>query len=223
MSLRILFADDDPIVRSAITNSLNAHPDVDSVMAAENGMRAIEMLRSKPVDVALLDVDMPRLDGISTAAHIAKIHPSVSIVMFTSSEHDNSLGRALKAGAKGFLTKDTPINQVVEILQRVQQGEDVLSPRPTAVLIDSMRRQLQEQADTEFDDIVSGMPSYLVAVLDRLIAAKTNKEIGEELKLSDSTVKSYSSRIYADTGCRNRSALAVRALRSGYSPRSYSR
>ena len=221
MALRVLFADDDDIIRHAIGKSLEAHPQIDLVAAVEDGVRALDALVSESVDIALLDVRMPRLDGIATAEHIHADYPGVTVVMFTTFEQKSALGRALAAGAKGFLTKDIPIDELVDALYRAQAGENVMSAKPTTVLVDSMRNIARNwQRDQEFLDTVESLPSHLVAILDRLVVAKSYREIANDLEITENTVRSYATKIYAVTQCRNRGALTVRAMQAGYQPAS---
>ena len=218
MVLRVLFADDDPIVLRAVSKSLEIRPEIELIASVTNGREALDILANRrDVDIALLDVDMPRLDGVSTAKEITRLYPGVTVVMFTAFEHDEALGRALMAGAKGFLTKDIPIQELVDALERAHRGEDVVSSRPTSVLVKSMRRTLQDH-DEEFQEAINAIPQHLVRVFDGLILAKSNREIAKDLNLQENTVKSYVSDVYALMGCRTRSALAVRALQAGYQP-----
>ncbi|MCI2178415.1 MAG: response regulator transcription factor [Ancrocorticia sp.] len=219
MALRVLFADDDPIIRGAISRSLEAHPEVELIASVADGIQALEVLGKRHVQIALLDVRMPRLDGVETAEVIRKLYPDVTVVMFTSFEQKSALGRALAAGAKGFLTKDIPINELVRELYRAYQGEDVISPKPTSVLVDTMRNSAQHwREDQDFIRKVEDLPSYLAPILDRLVMAHSYREIAVELELKESTVRSYATQVYTLTGCKNRAELAVRAMRAGYQP-----
>lgn len=121
-ALRLLLADDDPVFTAAMADLLGAREDVDLVGVVADGAAALEVLEDSEVDVALLDVDMPVLDGIATARRIARSRPQLRVVMLAAFEQPDSLARALGAGASGFLTKDMPVDRLVSLLHEVVLG-----------------------------------------------------------------------------------------------------
>ncbi len=213
--LRVLLADDDPIYRQGLQALLTERADVDLVAVVPNGASALSVLERSEVDVALLDVDMPGVDGISAARQIGERHPEVTVVMLTAFEHDESLKQAIAAGAKGFLTKDLEVDRICALAREAAAGAVVMGPRPTAMLAEAYFASTE--VDEEFARTLSELPPRLGALVEYLIEACPNREIAQRLGLSEATVRGYVSEILAATGCASRSQLAVRALRAGYS------
>lgn len=189
---------------------------VELVAAVSCGEQVLPVLRRRDVDVVLLDVDMPGMGGIETAQRIFAQHPEVVVVMLTAFEQPNSLADALAAGARGFLTKDVPVREIVARARRALAGEVVMGAQPTAILASAYARAAKHSQADDFADRAALLPERLVPVLDLLIMGASNREIAEELHLSEGTVKVYVSRILEETGCENRTEVAIRALRTGF-------
>jgi Response regulator containing a CheY-like receiver domain and an HTH DNA-binding domain len=216
---RVVFADDDPVIRENMAELLAHQESLELVAAVAGGSAALAIINAKPVDVVLLDVDMPVLDGIETAQKISDNHPNVKIIMLTAFDKKESLKLSLKAGAQAFLTKDMPIARIVEIIGRVLNGEQLLDPAPTSILIQSYLRDTHK-ADTELLQKLENLPPRQKDIVDLLVAAQTTTQICDTLSLSERTVRTYISKILQATGCGNRSELALRAVRSQYKNRS---
>ena len=217
-NLRILLADDDQMLREGLARLLNEQDGVEVVATAENGALALAQLAQHTVDLALLDIDMPVLDGVQTAKALLASHPGITVVMLTAFEHEETLAESLALNIKGFLTKDIPAPQLAELLVQAHQGQMVMSPRPTQVLTaDYAKRQGTQAQYADFIAAVQSLPPYLRGVFDLLIQAKTNRSISRELHLSEATVRSYISEIFVVTGYNNRGELAITALKAGIS------
>jgi Response regulator containing a CheY-like receiver domain and an HTH DNA-binding domain len=211
--LRLLLADDDAVFTAAMADLLGAREDVDLVGVVADGAAALQVLEEHDVDLALLDVDMPVLDGIATARRIAREWPRVRVVMLTAFEQPDSLGRALGAGASGFLTKDMPVDRLVSLLHEVVMGATVMGPRPATLLADSYRDgNSRGDRDPEFTSSVEALPGRYREVFDLLTHAASNRVIARELHLSEGTARVYASKVLQLTGCRSRAELALRAL-----------
>lgn len=211
--LRLLLADDDAVFTAAMADLLGAREDVDLVAVVSDGAAALQVLEEHDVDIALLDVDMPVLDGIATARRIARAWPWVRVVMLTAFEQPNSLGRALGAGASGFLTKDIPVERLVSLLHEVVLGATVMGPRPATLLADSYRDGGScGVRDPRFTSSVEALPGRYREVFDLLTHAASNRVIARELNLSEGTARVYASRVLQLTGCSSRAELALRAL-----------
>ncbi len=214
--LRILLADDDPILLAGLVEVLNTQPGFEVVAAVSDGAAAMKAMSKHQVDVALLDVDMPVIDGIHAAKHIADRYPKVTVVMLTAFEHDNFLDRALSAGAHGFLTKDIPVPQLAELIRQAHSGQTVMGPKPTKLLASAYLNELRRHEDhSEFINAVDQLSPRLRTVFDLLAEATPNKIIANQLKLTEATVRMYVSEILAATNCSSRSELAVKAMKSG--------
>ncbi len=213
--VRVLLADDDPLLRTSMTRLLRGRPDIDLVAAVADGVQALRALTDRPVDVALLDADMPVLDGIATTTRIRTQHPRVTVVILTAFEHDDFLPRAMAAGASGFLTKDTPVEDLITLVHRAHAGETVLSPRPTTMVLDSYRSHATaRESEARFLAAVDTLPPHLRDVLTLLADATPTRTIAARLHLSEETIRTYVKQVLHHTGCTTRTEIVARALRA---------
>jgi Response regulator containing a CheY-like receiver domain and an HTH DNA-binding domain len=218
-TLKVLLADDDPILLDKVHGLLDSLDDIEVVAAVSDGCGALSALDEHEVDVALLDVDMPELDGIKTTEKIVAGHPDVTVVMLTAFEHQNSLKKSLAVGAKGFLTKDTPIETIAGLLHRARAGEAVFDSRPKEILVESYRGIPDNVPDQDFLNKIESLTPRHKEALDLLVEAASNKEIAQTMGLSEGTVRLYVSEVLATTACKSRAEVAVKALRAGYRPK----
>ncbi|MFC7579847.1 response regulator [Schaalia naturae] len=217
--VRVLLADDDRLLCATMAAGLSECRGIRVVDVAYTGDQALRSIARRDIDVALLDVEMPGMDGIEVTACIGKEHPEIAVVILTAFARDDFLPRALYAGARGFITKDTPVDQIAAILQGVMQGNMTISPRPADLLrAEYGTIALRHHRDRDLERAVSTMPDHLRSVFELLAAAATNREIARRLHLSEATVKVYVSEILARTACESRTQLAVRTARSGIVP-----
>lgn len=213
--LRILLAEDDATYREELSDRLQAEPGVRNVTAVTNGQEALNTAATQFIDVALLDIDMPILDGIATARQMKTISPTTTIIILTAFAQESVFDDALALGIQGFLTKDLPSSRIYELVRDAHEGKTVMGPRPTEILATSYRQRL-EVFDPEFTKAVQSLPEKLREVYDLIIQATPNKEIARRLRLSDLTVRTYVSQILTLTGCSSRSELAVKALTNSH-------
>lgn len=214
--IRVLLADDDDIYRENLALLLNDADGIRVVATAANGAQAISEIAKHLVDVALLDVDMPVLDGIATAGAIEKTNPSVTVVILTAFEHEESLASCLEKNVSGFLTKDTPVEQLALLIRQAHRGKQVISGTPTELLTQTYLRNHQSQLQyRDFIKRTETLPEHLKPVLKLVAQALPNKEIAKTLSLSESTVKSYVSDILTHTNCSTRGELSLCVIRSG--------
>lgn len=213
--IRVLIADDDPIIHDSFARLLDSQDGIKVEATASNGAEALTKM-TRSIDLALIDVDMPILDGIEAAKLIRKSYPQTTIIMLTAFEHEDSLAQALAAGVQGFLTKNTTPKEIAEYLKKARAGTTVFDTRPTTILTESYTEKALTQAQyADFINAVNTLPQRLQPVFTQLLDAKTNKEIAQELHMSPTTVRSYVSEILAHTGCKSRGQLAITAARAG--------
>ena len=216
-TIRVLLADDDAIVREGLAGLLNQQTGISVVAVAEDGGKALRELSKQAVDVALLDMDMPVLDGLATAKEMARLYPSVAVVMLTVFEHEESLARSLALNVRGFLTKDIPSAQLAQLIRQAHEGYLVFGPRPTRILADNYLSSGKNDPGYDgFRERVEQLPNHLRATFDLLIQALPNKTIARRLGLSEATVRSYISEIFAALGYTNRGGLTITAIKAGY-------
>ena len=211
--IRVLIADDEALMRAGIRLILENAEDIEVVAEAGDGREAAAACRAQEVDVALVDVQMPVRDGIAAAEDISRLSPRTCVVMLTAFGQDAHVTRALRAGASGFLLKDTGPADLIRAVQLAAKGEPVLAPRITRQLLDQHVRSGRETEAAQRR--VAGLTPAERDVLRLLGTGLSNVEIADELYLSAGTVKAHISRILTRTGCANRVQAAVLAHDAG--------
>ncbi|MEU9882491.1 response regulator transcription factor [Streptomyces phaeochromogenes] len=211
--IRVLVADDEALMRVGIRLILENADDIEVVAEAGDGLEAAAACRTKDIDVALLDIQMPTRDGIAAAEDIARLSPRTCVVMLTAFGEEASVTRALRAGASGFLLKDTGPAELIRAVQLAAKGEPVLAPRITRQLLE---RHVRSGRDTEAalrrtEELTPAERD----VLRLLGTGLSNAEIADQLYMSAGTVKAHISRILTRTGCANRVQAAVLAHDAG--------
>ncbi|MFF1417871.1 response regulator [Streptomyces sp. NPDC058280] len=207
--IRVLIADDEALMRAGIRLILENAEDIEVVAEAADGREAVAACRDRTIDVALLDIQMPGGDGIAAAEDIARVSPSTYVVMLTAFGEEQSVTRALRVGASGFLLKDTNPVELIHSVRLAAGGEPVLAPRITRRL---MEQHVRSAHDTQaalrrIEDLTAAERG----ILRLLGTGLSNAEIADQLYLSASTVKAHISRILTRTGCVNRVQAAVLA------------
>lgn len=221
--IRILIADDHPVILARLQTIINEQEDMRVVSAASNGGEALETIDRDPVDLALLDIQTPAVNGIEVAQYILDRKLPISVVMLSAYEHEGYLCASLRAGAKGFITKDTSESMILDQIRAVHRGDTIISPGPAKTLVNHYvnngfigNADVPRIPDPDFMELLQHLPVCLQDVLDLLIQAKTNTEIATTLRITEGSTKKYVSLILAELQCLNRSEVAVRALNAGY-------
>ncbi|MFE3037620.1 response regulator [Streptomyces canus] len=204
---RVVVADDQTVVREGIVMLLGLLPGVEVVGAAGDGEEAVELVAELAPDVVLMDLRMPRCDGVEATRRIRAGYPGTQVVVLTTFADDESLFPALKAGARGYLTKDAGGDEIVRAVQSVLSGDAGLSPS-------IQRRLLERLSDPEPPkpapaEVPDGLTAREVEVLELIAEGLTNQEIARELHVSTATVKTHINNLFAKTGIKDR-AQAVR-------------
>lgn len=204
--IRILIVDDHPLFRAGVAHSLGVEPDFTVVGQAENGEDGIELAKTLRPDIVMLDVSMPGIDGIATAARIAVALPETRIIMLTVSENEDSLMAALKAGAHGYVLKGVSSIELRAIIRRVAGGEAYVTP----LLAGKMLTELSRPSGPAYLDELTKRE---VEVLELLSQGLANREIGERLHLAEKTIKHHISGILQKLQVRSRTEAAIIALK----------
>lgn len=210
--IRILLVDDQELIRVGFRLVLEAEPDFEVVGEAGDGEAAVRAVAALLPDVVLMDVRMPRLDGIAATERIARDHPRTRVLVLTTFDLDEYAFGALEAGAGGFLLKDVQRQELTGAVRAVHRGDAVLSPRVTRQVIARMTRVTPPAPD----------PGALASLTERerdvflaIGRGMTNGEIAQTLFLSESTVKTHVGRVLAKTGSRDRVHAVILAHRLG--------
>ncbi|MGW3644957.1 response regulator [Streptomyces sp. NPDC000878] len=213
-AIRVLLADDQTLVRAAFAMLVESAPGMEVVGQAGTGRQAVELARSARADLVVMDIRMPDLDGIEATRLIAADEDlaGVKVLVLTTYDTDEHVVEALRAGASGFLVKDTKPAELLDAIRTVAAGEALLSPGPTASLIARLLRSAEAPTPT-------GGPECLTererGVLRLVARGLNNTEIAETLGLSPLTAKTHVSRIMGKLGARDRAQLVIVAYESG--------
>jgi len=200
-SIRILIADDHTVVREGLVSLVKRKPDMVVVAEATNGREAVDLWKQHKPDIALLDLRMPELDGVGAIKEIRELNPNAHIVVLTTFDGDEDIYRAIKAGAKGYLLKDSAREALMECIRRVHAGETCIPATLAAKLADRVSGEALSAREIE--------------VLQRIAAGKSNKEIGAELFISEGTVKTHVKSIFSKLDVVSRTEAVATATRRG--------
>ncbi|GAA3069058.1 response regulator transcription factor [Streptosporangium carneum] len=212
MTIRVLIADDQGMVRTGFTVFLGSQPDIEVVGEAANGREAVTRAAELRPDVVLMDVRMPVMDGLAATREImASGDPTPKILILTTFDLDDYVYDALRAGASGFLLKDASAQQLAEAVRVVAAGEALLAPSVTRRLISEFARVGPRRPRVRLGDITERETEVLVLVAQ----GRSNQEIAAELVLSEQTVKTHVSRILAKLNLRDRAQAIVHAYETG--------
>jgi DNA-binding NarL/FixJ family response regulator len=211
--IRVLIVDDHPIVRAGLVGLLDLEPDMKVVGEAADGEEAITRVRALGPDVVLMDLRMPRLDGVGAITRITADFPSAKVLVLTTYDTDADIIRAVEAGASGYLLKDTPRPQLVAAVRAASRGETVLAPPVAARLVNRLRSPAPEPAA-----IVNPLTAREVEVLRAVSRGLSNAEIGRELFIGEATVKTHLLRAFAKLGVDDRTRAVTAAMERGILP-----
>jgi DNA-binding NarL/FixJ family response regulator len=213
MSIRVLVVDDQDLVRAGLVMIVNSQDDLHVVAEAANGKEALAQVLRHRVDVVLMDVRMPELDGIAATVAIQELPDPPRVIVLTTFDLDENAFAALRAGASGFLVKSAQAEEVVAAIRTVHRGDAVIAPTTTRRLLDRVAPTLP--GPTVVPPGLARLTEREREVLLEVATGASNAEIAERLFLSESTVKTHVARLLAKLGLRDRVQLAVFAYESG--------
>ena len=213
MNLRVLLADDERLVRAGFRMILSTEPDIEIVGEAADGVEALELARRLRPDVVLMDVRMPKLNGIEATRGIVRLDPAPAVLVVTTFDQDNYVYAALRAGAGGFLLKDAPEEQLVAALHTVIEGVSLLAPTVTRRLVEAWGVTADRAVVS--DPRLSCLTDREVDVLRLVAAGKSNAEVSRLLGIGEATVKTHVSRVLAKLELVSRTQAVVLAYETG--------
>ena len=211
--IRVMLVDDQEMVRVGFRMILHAEADISVVGEAADGAAAVTTAAAARPDVILMDVRMPRMDGIEACRLVCEQHPDVRVVMLTTFDLDDHVRAALRAGASGFLLKDAPAEQLVDAIRIVANGDALLAPSVTRALIDEIARH--PGGDPTAYPGVGTLTDRELEVLRLMATGRSNAEIATDLYLGEATVKTHVGRVLAKLAARDRVQAVVIAYESG--------
>jgi DNA-binding NarL/FixJ family response regulator len=200
-SIRVLLADDHAIVRNGVAQILNDERGISVVAQAADGAEAVELFARERPDVALIDLRMPKLEGVQVVEQIRQRFPDAAVVILTTYDTDNDIERALRAGAKAYLVKDVSPEDLVACVRAVDAGRTWVSQKVAAKLVAHVTHVRLTRRE--------------LAVLRLLAAGNSNREIGGALGITDGTVKIHVTHLFAKLGVTSRTEAIATALRRG--------
>ncbi len=207
--IRIVIADDHPVVRQGLATVLSQEEDMEVVGQAANGLEAVNQARTLHPNIILMDLQMPEMDGVEAIQKIKMETSDIGIIILTTFDSDDYIFRGIEAGARGYLLKDSPPEEVITAIRTVHKGESMIQPRVASRLLD---RFSQLSHDSVPDEILS---SREVQVLQLIAKSSANKEIANELFIGESTVKTHIIHIFNKLGVKGRTEAVAEAARRG--------
>ena len=214
MTIRVLIADDQDIVRAGLTMILDAQPDLEVVGEAANGREAVTLARELRPDVCLLDIRMPEMDGIEATRHLAgpDVADPLAVIVITTFDLDEYVHGALKAGARGFLLKDAGPELLTQAIHAAANGDALIAPSITARLLATFAHTIPRQPTAQpVEPLTSREEQILISVAQ----GWTNHEIADDLHISISTVKTHLASLMRKLNARNRVEIAMWAYETG--------
>lgn len=208
-AIKVLIVDDHNLVREGLKAVFEQGDEVEIVGEAGSGEEALEMVGKVEPDVILMDISMPGMNGIQATKLIRERHPGSKIVMLTMLDQEGYVYEAVKAGATGYMLKNTSSDDLVHAIQTVNDGKALLHPDATAQLL----KEFVSLADNKAKDY--GLSGREMEVLEQLSLGNTNKEIAKTLWISEQTVKTHVSHIFDKLGTSDRTETVATALRNG--------
>ena len=209
VSVRVLLVDDDALVRAGLRMILSSAEDLEVVGEADDGARAVAAVREHRPDVVLMDIRMPEMDGITATAALRRLDPPPQVIVLTTFHADEQVMSALRAGASGFLVKDTPPAEIINAVRLVASGDAIISPSVTRTL-------LSHFGNTQASERRRAAGRRLARPTDRerevaaaIGSGASNAEVAASLFMSEATVKAHVSRLFTKLGVANRVQIAI--------------
>ncbi|CUM39935.1 response regulator transcription factor [Streptomyces gardneri] len=213
--IRVVIADDEPLIRAGIRMILISDPDIQVVGEAADGRAAVEAARAHAADVVLLDIQMPVLDGLSALPELRRVAPAARVIVLTTFGERENVLRALEHGGAGFLLKDTAPAELIRAVRAAAAGDAYLSPAATRHVVERLATGREAARSEQARVRVAALSEKEREVLAVLGEGLSNADAGRRLHMSEATVKTYVSRILAKLDCENRVQAALLARDAG--------
>ena len=215
MMIKVLIADDHHLFRDGITRLLQDAPGIELAGSATNGEQAVELARQKRPDVILMDVNMPGMGGLEATRRIHAAQPDTQILMLTISEQSEDLFEAIRLGARGYLLKNVSTQELLAAIRQVSSGEAPIAPRMAGKLVDAFATMPMERPAEHLAEKIEILTEREVDVLKLVARGFSNREVAEELVISERTVAAHVRGILGKLHVANRTQAALYALREG--------
>jgi DNA-binding NarL/FixJ family response regulator len=211
---RVLIADDQWVVRQGLAMLLGLLSGIEVVGTASDGEEVMALVAELRPDIVLMDLRMPRCDGVEASRRLRNAYPDVKVIVLTTYSDDRSVLDALRAGARGFLTKDAGADEIQQAIAAVERGEAAIDPSVQRYVVDAIARTPSEEQQNE-PDLPDGLTPREAEVLTLIAEGLTNTEIAARLVVSEATVKSHINHLFTKTGVRDRAQAVTYAFHHG--------
>jgi DNA-binding NarL/FixJ family response regulator len=209
--IRVMLADDHTVLRQGIAQALELQQDMTVVAQASNGVEAVKLAKQHRPDVALLDINMPEMDGVEATRQITAELPETGVIILTMYRRDEFIFEAIKAGASGYLLKEVELNELVKAVRTVAQGEAIIDAAVAGRVMAELRAEAAPVRPTD-EKALAGRD---VEILRLLAEGYTNQEIADQLSISEKTVRNRLSLVFRRLHLKNRTEAALYAMRRG--------
>ena len=212
--IRVLIADDHQVVREGLSAVLKTKSDIEIVGVAKDGLEAVEKARELVPDVVLMDISMPRMNGVEATRELKRENPHIGVVVLTMYAEEEYIFDLVKAGATGYLLKDADSGQIVKALRAVAEGESLIHPSVASKILNEFSL-LAEGKGRKPGRLEHDLTDREITVLKLVAEGKTNKEIANDLDLSEKTIKNHVRNIFHKLHVYDRTQAAIHAIRKG--------
>lgn len=212
--MNVILADDQAMIRESLKIVLECEPDIHVCATAQDGAQALSLIGQMPVDVAVLDIRMPRIDGVLCTREIKKRFPHVKVIILTTFDDDDFVYSALRYGASGYLLKGLPSQDLVKAIRTVHHGGAMINPDVAHKVVDMFSRVPESTGIEVEPEKEASLSETERAIIREVGKGKSNKEISGTLYLSEGTIWNYLSQILAKLDLRDRTQLAIWAVQS---------
>lgn len=209
---KIVLTDDHALFRNGLKMLLEGFPEFEIIGEASNGKQLLELLKKVEPDIIMLDIAMPEMDGIEAASIITQQYPKIEIITLSMFGEEDYYFKMVSLGVKGFMLKNSGIDEVVHAIRTVNEGGSYFSGELLSSLVHSLQYAAQKDND---DDDENALSVREVEILFQICKGLSNQEIGDKLFISKRTVDKHRSNILAKTGCKNTANLVVFAIKNG--------
>lgn len=213
--IRVVLADDQRVVREGLATLLSLLDGVDVAGAASDGDEAVDLVARLSPDVVLMDLRMPRCDGVEATRRLRELDPDIKVLVLTTYADDRSVIDALRAGARGYLTKDAGAEEIRRALDQVVQGQAAIDPAVQHHLIDAIAATPERREPAAASPLPDGLTQRESEVLALIAEGLSNREIADRLHVSETTIKSHVNHLFAKTRVRDRAQAVSYAYRHG--------
>ncbi|MDY3024694.1 response regulator transcription factor [Streptococcus hyovaginalis] len=222
--INVMIADDQELIRESLSIVLSAHDDIDVLASVEDGFSVLSALEKAVPDVILMDIRMPRMDGVVCTKEVKQRYPQVKIIILTTFDDDEFIFSALKYGASGYLLKGVSMDELYHAIQTVYNGGAMINPDIATKVFKAFSQIPQQETTITVDETeISHLSKAEWRIIQQVGFGLSNKEISQKLFLSEGTVRNYLSNVLSKLNLRDRTQLAIWSVQTGVTTKDFGR